>query len=483
MYNQYSKDTCNGEMYCTFIIYRTYHPLQYGYICKFTSFLQELVQLRNLPSLKLKQRIELGRTRLTTADSELDTCIRCSGTDIGSYIVRNDQHEIHMNRPKDQMHRAPHQTSYQPPVMAPVAQQNADSRVPRTIIPGIAPLQTNNEAHRNVRYSYTATPIEFQRPVFEQFSPADSMIEESPISPQGGQRMSFAERTPYPQVPAPTASHVQNGSTYHFQTAQEVHPAHRAPYVEVPPVQYLENRRNLHELPQSPGPLPIKMDDEPTSPGLAIIHQPERDERNNPNNATPTIVPDAHHPALVYSPESLSGPNAGFHEAHRPGQVPHPNATVMPHWKHGLCEVDTLCCTAIICPCIVYGKTQYRLSRKAKKQEPTDLLGYEPCNSSCGIMAIACGFQCEHMYTISRVSILTRVGILASLQRNSIRRQYKLEGGLGDDCVKGLCCCCCVIMQDEREVRDREELIRRHAGPAIGPYAAPGIMTYAPPPR
>lgn len=378
------------------------------------------------------------------------------------------------------MHRASHQTSYQPSIMAPVAQQNANSRAPRTIIPGTAPLQTNNEALRNVRYSYTATPTEFRRPVFEQFSPADSMIEESP---QDGHRISFAERTPYPQVPAPSASGFQNGSPYSFQTTQEVHPAHRAPYVEVPPVQYLESRHNLHEPPQSPGPLPIKMDDEPTSPGLAIIHQPEHHELNNPNHVTPTMIPDAHQPAFVYSPDSLSGPNVDIHEAHRPGQVSHPNAVVMPHWKHGLCEVDTLCCTGIVCPCIVYGKTQYRLSRKAKKQEPNDLLGYEPCNSSCGIMAVACGFQCEHMYAISPALTLTPIGILASLQRNSIRRQYKLEGDLGDDCVKGLCCCCCVIMQDEREVRDREEQIRRHAGPVIGPYAAPGSMTYAPPPR
>lgn len=361
-----------------------------------------------------------------------------------------------------------------------MAPQNANTRVPRTIIPRTAPLQTNSEAYRNARYSYTSTPTELQRPVFEQFSPADSTIEESPISPHD--RMSFAERTPYPQVPAPSVSGLQNGSPYPLQTAQVVDPTHRAPYKGVPPVQYLESRHNLHEPPQSPGPLPIKMDDEPIAPGLATIHQPEHNEQNNPHHAPPAIVPDAHHP-LVYSPYSISGPNADVHEAHRPGQVPHPNASVMPHWKHRLCEFDTLCCTGIFCPCIVYGKTQYRLSRKAKKQEPTDLLGYDPCNSSCGIMAFACGFQCEHAYSIGRVSVLTPIGVLAALQRNSIRRQYKLEGNLGNDCVKGICCCCCVIMQDEREVRDREEQTRKQAGPAIGPYAAAGTMTYAPPPR
>ena len=139
-----------------------------------------------------------------------------------------------------------------------MAPQNANTRVPRTMIPGTAPLQTN-EAHRNARYSYTSTPTELQRPVFEQFSPADSTIEESPISPHD--RMSFAERTPYPQVPASSVSGLQNGSPYPFQTVKEVHPTHRPPYEGVPPVQYLDRRHNLHEPPQSPGPLPIKMDD------------------------------------------------------------------------------------------------------------------------------------------------------------------------------------------------------------------------------
>jgi hypothetical protein len=38
-------------------------------------------------------------------------------------------------------------------------------------------------------------------------------------------------------------------------------------------------------------------------------------------------------------------------------------------------------------------------------------------------------------------------------------------------------------MQNEREVRDREELIRRQAGPVTGAYISPNPMTYAPPPR
>jgi hypothetical protein len=95
--------------------------------------------------------------------------------------------------------------------------------------------------------------------------------------------------------------------------------------------------------------------------------------------------------------EFLLGPNGAPLDSHRPGQVSHPNAIVNPHWKHGLCEPDTLCCLGIICPCMVYGKTMYRLSRKAQKQDPTDLLGYESCNGSCGLFAVACGFQCSFL--------------------------------------------------------------------------------------
>ena len=75
------------------------------------------------------------------------------------------------------------------------------------------------------------------------------------------------------------------------------------------------------------------------------------------------------------------------------------------------------------------------------------------------------------------------IGALAAIQRARIRKIYKLNGSFGSDCVKSLCCCCCVVAQDEREVRDREEQIRRNAGPASGAYVPPGQMTYEPPPR
>lgn len=351
-------------------------------------------------------------------------------------------------------------------------------RAPRSTPSGAAltKLQTNSNAHGDMRYSYTETPTEFQRPVFHQFSPADSMIEESPISPQERHRTNLAEQAMNARFSPTKATGPQTDNPHILNPPHDVHPAHFAPYAEPAPQ---PEQPQDPQVPQSPGPLPIKIHEEPTSPKVVTIHNSEQERRRL---GSPRLAPDLEQRTLVYNPDSLAGPNVA-HETHRPGQVSHPNGAVEPKWKHGLCEVDTLCCAGIFCPCIVYGKTQYRLSRKAQKQEPTDLLGYDSCNSSCRIMAVACGLQCVYLCEIDNKRSLTVAGILAALQRNRIRRLYKLDGDLGSDCVKAFCCYCCVIMQDEREVRDREDLIRRHAGPAIGAYVAPGTMTYAPPPR
>lgn len=346
----------------------------------------------------------------------------------------------------------------------------------------IPALQTNNsDSHR---YSFMDTPVEMQRSSFQPYhqlsSPTNSVIDESPISPvsptrglpayqlglQGSQGAMIA---PIPDLKAQA------------QSPQEMHPAFFAPYGEEPPVQqqaqqppvissrregvpaqHVQPAQQAPQLkvtvePQSPRPVPIKAREAPP-------HFAAPPTSNSPATQSSTMTLETKRE--IYNPDSLSGPNVGS-ENHRPGQVSHPNAAIEPHWKTGLCEPDTVCCMGIICPCMVYGKTMHRLSRRAQKQDPTDMLGYESCNGSCALMVFACGFQ----------------SILAAIQRARVRKLYHLEGSFGADCLKACCCCCCVIMQDEREVRDREELLRRHAGPATGAYVAPGGMTYAPPPR
>lgn len=334
-------------------------------------------------------------------------------------------------------------------------------------------LHTSNSDSN--RYSFMDTPVEMQGSTFQPYhqfsSPTNSVIDESPISPVSPTRGLPA----YQQGPQGAMTSPIPDQKAQAQSPQEMHPAFFAPYGEEQPAQQqaqplpaIAPRREeapaqqaqqpqVAVHPQSPGPIPIKTHEAPP-------HFAAPPNSNSPPTQSSNATPETKHE--IYNPDSLSGPNVGS-ETHRPGQVSHPNAAIDPHWKNGLCEPDTVCCMGIICPCMVYGKTMYRLSRRAQKQDPTDLLGYESCNGSCALMLFGCGFQ----------------SLLAAIQRARIRKLYHLEGSFGTDCLKACCCCCCVIMQDEREVRDREELLRRHAGPATGAYVAPGPMTYAPPPR
>ncbi len=257
---------------------------------------------------------------------------------------------------------------------------------------GIAmgPIQTNN-LDRNQRYSYMETPVEMQRSVYQQFSsPTNSTIDESPISPREG-IPNVTQNTissPFPVEKDPLA---RAGSPYNVQPLQEVHPAIFAPYAEEPPTRQTEAHPPAPE-PQSPGPIPLKTYEVRRPPTATPLRTAPQEQRKT---STTVVNPDVDGGSLVYNPLSLAGPNVA-HGDHRPGQVSHPNAAVQPQWRHSFCEMDTLCCMGIACPCMVYGKTQYRLSRKTQKQDPTDLLGYSSFNGSCGLMAVACGFQCEY---------------------------------------------------------------------------------------
>ena len=259
------------------------------------------------------------------------------------------------------------------------------------------PIKTNSTV-RNPRFSYMPTPVE-QRSGFQQFSsPTNSTIDESPISPREAIPIVTQDNisTPFLTEKDPV---LREGSPYNVQPLQQVHPAHFAPYAQDSATRQIEALPPA-QLSQSPGPIPMKTHEIPRSstvPAMRTVPQEEQKTRA-------TIVnPDVNGTSLVYNPLSPAGPNATYGD-HRPGQVSHPNAAVQPEWKHGFCELDALCCIGIVCPCMVYGKTQYRLSRKAQRQDPTDLLGYSACNGACGLMAVACGFQCEHRSLIISTS-------------------------------------------------------------------------------
>ena len=248
------------------------------------------------------------------------------------------------------------------------------------------PLQTSSsDLNRNVRYSFMETPVEMQRTAFQRHhhqlpSPANSTIEESPISPASPSRGLPGYLQQNQEVMSPPLP-VEKSQA---QSPQDVHPAYYAPFKDAP--------TPLVSHSVAIEPTPTKMQEAPLRPTAMSESNASSDPQSNASVSK--IGMDR---PETYNPASLVGPNGPSvaPENHRPGQVSHPNALIDPHWKKSFCEPDTLCCMGIICPCMIYGKTMYRLSRKAQKQDPTDLLGYGSCNGSCGLMALACGFQCE----------------------------------------------------------------------------------------
>ncbi|KAI8932058.1 hypothetical protein NX059_010947 [Plenodomus lindquistii] len=172
----------------------------------------------------------------------------------------------------------------------------------------------------------------------------------------------------------------------------------------------------------------------------------------------------------VFSPDAAHGPNGLDFALHQPGQIAHPNmeSETSHEWTSGLCSCSpdiSTCLTGLFCPCILYGRTSYRLSQKSAKKDPTDMLGHSSTNAHCMLMSLSCGLW----------------GLFPGLQRTRIRHAYKLKGSLVGDLLKGCCCCCCVSVQNEREVKSREEASRRWAGPAsTDVYTRTGGMVYKP---
>lgn len=349
-------------------------------------------------------------------------------------------------------------------------------------------LQTSNFRSPNPRYSYTDTPLEMQQPTFAHplTNPTNSTIEESPISTTSPSSRMLPDYSAGGDK-APVRLEKQ-----HAPSSSELHPAFFAPYEDT------KNDRGYHNGQQQQQQLYQQHFQEPdtaphshahssgqitssskqrkephqqaptapvtlTSPGgtTSVPSLQSSNEQKPPLIKKHTIEPDASFPAPPIDPSHIDA------SSHRPGQVSHPNSQTSHHFHHSLCDPSPTCCTALFCPCLVYGKTMHRISRKTARQDPTDLLGYDSCNASCGLFALACGFQ----------------WVLACIQRTRLRKIYGIEGSVGDDCIKATCCTCCVLAQDETELRDRESLMRRYQGPASAAYAAPGGMAYAPPPK
>ncbi|KAI5804174.1 PLAC8 family-domain-containing protein [Peziza echinospora] len=126
-----------------------------------------------------------------------------------------------------------------------------------------------------------------------------------------------------------------------------------------------------------------------------------------------------------------------------------------PEWENGFCGCCSpcgTCCLGTWCPCILYGRTHYRL-------EKGSLEGYSCCNSNC------CFYGC--LMIVSPLQTF-----LGYFQRKKIRETFGLKGGCCGDCLRHCCCSCCALIQEEKEV------IKRTKG--SGGYAQTGGMSYQP---
>ncbi len=169
---------------------------------------------------------------------------------------------------------------------------------------------------------------------------------------------------------------------------------------------------------------------------------------------------------LHKEPETMRIAPDGF-DNHLPGQTKHASQNIKGgKWKYGLCDCGdiSVCCAGAWCPCIVYGKTQYRLSRRSERNDPTNLLGYSAFNGSCAAFALLCGCNL----------------ILAAIQHSRVRKAYDIPGDIGTDVVRACCCCCCSLSQDEKEVKFRESQFWASSGSARAmQYASPQGMTFS----
>ncbi|KAF3930613.1 hypothetical protein ABW19_dt0205199 [Dactylella cylindrospora] len=157
----------------------------------------------------------------------------------------------------------------------------------------------------------------------------------------------------------------------------------------------------------------------------------------------------------------------GASQPHAPGQIAHPNQIFgAQDYKSGLCscfgDIGS-CCLGCWCPCMLYSKTHHRL----KTVPDSNLDNYSSCNGHC-VMWCA----------LSPVS-----WVFTMLQRTRIRELYQIKGSPMGDCAKAYYCPLCVLVQDEREIREREDEKRRCAGPGSGivgeqGYKKPEKMAY-----
>ncbi|PWY66075.1 hypothetical protein BO70DRAFT_366566, partial [Aspergillus heteromorphus CBS 117.55] len=253
---------------------------------------------------------------------------------------------------------------------------------------------------------------------------SDIQVAEPQVGPPPTQ-MPMNEKSPQYQ---------QDMSAYGYPSGPSIaqHPANYAPYADEPPPppqpQQVQSQTTIpHDphtyIPHSPGPLPTKADP-------MVSHSPHPSSPPPMALAAPTPLYSPSFPqyplrAASGAPMTPAGMDITAH--HRPGQIRHPDQEIRGGtWSTSLCGCSDIgaCCLGFFCPCVLYGKTQHRLSRKSRSEDPTNMLGYSCCNGSCTAMALLCG--CHWLF--------------ATIQHTRTRKAYSIEGNIASDCIRATCC-------------------------------------------
>lgn len=309
--------------------------------------------------------------------------------------------------------------------------------------------------------------------------PSHSQYEKAPVSPLSNNdpRALPPSQSPVSPVPAPYATQrpvLETQQSRHARQMSNLSPintnvgVYPMPPIPPTPPSGMQTSPLPHKTPVTPISAASTRKDlvreNPTSPSNRKSYA---NEPYSPHGFTSGQTNNMH---AVFSPDAAHGPNGLDFALHQPGQIAHPNmeSGKSHSWNDPLCactgDVST-CLTGLVCPCILYGRTSYRLSQKSAKKDPTDMLGHSAANGHCMAMGLSCGLW----------------WLFPMLQRTRIRHAYKLGGSFGSDLLRGCCCCCCVAVQNEREVRSREEASRRWAGPAsTDVYTRTSGMLYKP---
>lgn len=258
----------------------------------------------------------------------------------------------------------------------------------------------------NRRYSFLKTPLEMQSPEQQSLhapQPATTVSEVQTLSQQPtaaehlsqhpSQHPSWLEEKSQSYQPSQYASGYPN---------IDQHPAIYAPYADAAPLTQPSNAAAPQYSYADPDP-PKK------SPERTVSQQTPHDLPIAPD-ANPLQSPKPpYFPPPTAAGAPMTTPVREMGTYHQPGQIQHPNQQIKGGaWSHGLCDCSNIwtCCLGLTCPCILYGKTQYRLSMLSRREDPTNMLGYETCNGSCTAMAVLCGCQCKLMRKIKLVDLI-----------------------------------------------------------------------------